>query len=341
MTDLSHLDDSRPFVAGPGFLDAVGRRARSLRRRRRVVRGAAGGAFALVAAVGVLVAAWRPDTVDVVTPGDGRDDVVTVLIAGTDTCTGDPCPDDTRSGDGGFADTLMLVRARPADGTIDVVSLPRDLWVPPGDLGGTDGRKVSALDTTQRLAYLAERFGLGVDHYVELDMTGLVELVDAVGGVDLDVAEPVTDQGSGLRVDRAGCQPFDGRRLLALLRSRHLRFGDGRTDPTGDLGRVARQQQVVDAVLRRMAADPDAGGRLPKLVAAVIDHARVDPSLDVATLVGWGRELLAADALEVRVGTLPVTPGGTETQAWLTSDAADPWASLGAGSTSPLVETCP
>lgn len=279
MSDFAHLDDADGFTPDDRFRDGVLARAASIRRRHRRVRYAAVAAVllgALLAGGTAGLSAVTPQRLDVTAPGDGDDAVTTFLLAGTDSCSADLCPDlpeEIRTQ--GRADALMVIRLGPGPGQVEVVSLPRDLWVPGREVGS--GKLLASLTLTQRLRYLQDQYGVGVDHYVELDMSGFVQLVDAVGGVDLDVSSELEDRSSGLHVV-AGCQHFDGRRLLALVRSRRIPTGEG------DGLRVMRQQRVLYATMTSVMRDRDLAQRLPELLSVLRRHAKVDAGFDLATM---------------------------------------------------------
>lgn len=86
--------------------------------------------------------------------------------------------------------------------------------------------------------------GITVDHYVEIGMAGVEAVVDAVGGVNLCWDADVNDADSGM-VWTAGCHDVTGAEALAFARMR-------KSDPTGDIGRGQRQQQVIQAVVSKV-----------------------------------------------------------------------------------------
>ena len=153
-------------------------------------------------------------------------------------------------------DTIMLVHQQAGqDPTL--VSVPRDSWVTIPAHTATDGSEVGAQQAKINAAYayggsalLAETIeyntGLHVDHYIEVGMGGIVDLTDAVGGVEVCFDEAITDENSGLDV-QAGCQTLDGATALAWVRMRYA-------DPRGDLGRMERQQQWVRLMIDQMTS---------------------------------------------------------------------------------------
>lgn len=166
----------------------------------------------------------------------------TYLLAGSDsrsdgTLVGDPTQ-------GARTDTIMLLTA-PGDGTSSLVSLPRDTLV---DIPGYGQNKLNAAYSFGGAPLLVETVegltGITVDHYVEIGMGGVESIVDAVGGVNLCWDSDVDDPESGM-VWAAGCHDTDGAGALAFARMR-------KSDPTGDIGRGLRQQQVIQAVTAKL-----------------------------------------------------------------------------------------
>lgn len=180
----------------------------------------------------------------------------TYLLVGSDSRADGTIADGT---EGQRADT-MLVLHRAANGNAAMISLPRDTFV---QIEGYGGNKLNASYAFGGAPLLVETVesltGLTVDHYVEVGMGGVVELVDAVGGVNLCLDYDVDDELSEL-VWTAGCHDVGGTTALAFARMRY-------SDPLGDIGRQARQRQVISAVVGKVATpstllDPFAQVRL-------------------------------------------------------------------------------
>lgn len=193
----------------------------------------------------------------------GRNEPRNYLIIGSDS-RDNVDPNDPNAGAflgpgepaGKRSDTILLVRIDPVAGTVKMLSFPRDLWVPIADTGQNDrinaaygrGRQV-LVDTIRK------DFGVVVNNYVEVDFHGFKDLVDALGGVPMYFDTAMRDSNTGLNVQQPGCVTLSGDQALAFARSRHLEFKDGRgrwqDDPTGDLGRITRQQIFVRTALHK------------------------------------------------------------------------------------------
>jgi LCP family protein required for cell wall assembly len=242
---------------------------------------------------------------------DGR---VNVLLLGSDAGVG-------RTGT--RTDTMLLLSADPETGDAAMFSIPRNLTeapLPEGmgiwDCGcfpdilthlwangewypyafpGPQSPSVNALKGAVGLV-----FGLEVHHYAKVDLAGFVAMIDAVGGVTIDVPKRIVDEsyphedgGRERVVIEAGPQHLDGHLALAYARIRRH---------SGDFARMHRQRCLLGALIEQVdAADLLAGVR--DLAAAVVQHVETDIPLD---RLGDFIEVLSRLDLE-RLGTLRIT----------------------------------
>lgn len=199
----------------------------------------------------------------------------------------------------------VIIMARPAAGSLHLLSLPRDLKVTIPDRGTDKINAAYAYGGPDLLARtVADNTGLPVHHIVEIDFGGFAELVDSVGGIDIDFPNAARDEKSGLEV-AAGTTRIDGATALAYVRSRsyqELRDGSWVSVDADDIGRTARQQEAVRALLSRIAS-PSGLVRVPQLALALDEAISVDRGFNVIDLVlaGWGMRSAQIDA-----ATLPV-----------------------------------
>jgi LCP family protein required for cell wall assembly len=225
---------------------------------------------------------------------------VSLLVLGSDAR-----PEEVQRGERGRTDTLMtLVADRPPVGAA-IVSLPRDLWVPIAGYGEERINVAYSLGGPEAAKRtVGATLGVPVDRYLLVGLQGVREIVDAAGGVEIDVDEPIhdgaypTDDYGIIVVDiPAGRQTMDGETALRYSRTRHQ---------DSDFGRVARQQRVLLALRNRML-QPINWWRAPAVLAAVQRTTRTDLGpLDLAAL---GLALVASPSEPAR---LVVGPGLVE-----------------------------
>jgi LCP family protein required for cell wall assembly len=176
------------------------------------------------------------------------------------------------------SDTIIIFRVDPSASRVAVLSFPRDLYVTIAGQGN-QARINSAYERNdpQRLIdTIYENFGVGVDHFVQVDFCAFKTLVDAVGGVAVPFRYPARDPNTGLNVPTRGCFNLSGEHALAYVRSRHYEYedppgsGNWKEDPTSDLGRISRQQ---DFLRRTLSSVLDEGPLNPRVARALIKSA--------------------------------------------------------------------
>ena len=170
------------------------------------------------------------------------------LLVGSDSRTGLSEDDVERLGTGGDlgtvrTDTIMLMHL-PLRGKPTLVSIPRDSYVAVPGYGYDKINAAFAIGGPELLVETVEQnTGLRVDRYAEIGMGGLAGVVDAVGGVEICVAEPIDDPLANINL-QPGCQTMDGATALGYVRTR--------ATAQGDLDRVARQREFMTTLVERV-----------------------------------------------------------------------------------------
>ncbi|MDX2086151.1 MAG: LCP family protein [Candidatus Melainabacteria bacterium] len=201
------------------------------------------------------------------------------------------------------SDTMLLVRLSPRYKTISVVSIPRDskVFLPNGSVG-----KINSAHAIGGAEYAVKTvttsFGIPVSHYMVVDLKGIRDVVDAVGGVDVYVEKPMhyRDRTAKLTIDfEVGTHHLNGAQAEAYLRFRH--------DALGDIGRIRRQQYFLSALADRMK-DPLMLPRLPGLVHTVSKYVQTD--LEAGDLLKMAAFARSVDLASIRTATIPGNPSG-------------------------------
>ena len=173
-----------------------------------------------------------------VTPG------TTYLLAGSDSRADGAVKDGFDESE--RADSIMLVNVAPNGQTV-ALSIPRDTYAEIPGVGWDKINASYAYGGPQLLVETVEKLtGLTVDHFVQIGMGAVPDMVDAVGGVELCYDNDADDQYSGLKWT-AGCHTVDGTTALQFSRMRYQ-------DPEGDIGRTKRQRQVISKVISSAAS---------------------------------------------------------------------------------------
>jgi LCP family protein required for cell wall assembly len=205
-------------------------------------------------------------------------------------------------------DVVMLVKLDQATGDARMLSIPRDLWVfIPGNGEGKINAAYSYGGPSLMVQTIRENLGIEVNHYVEIDFVGFIDLVNELGGLEMTFPYPARDASSGLNVE-AGTQILDGEQALAFARSRkYQEYQDGRwvSVEASDIGRTQRQQEVVRAILTELKT-PGSIAEAGHIAGSIAQHMTVDATLaasSVATLAWDFRGLVTGS---VEGSTLPV-----------------------------------
>jgi LCP family protein required for cell wall assembly len=189
---------------------------------------------------------------------------VNLLLVGSDSCEGQDtalfprCANDDAEGERN--DVTMLVHISDAPRRITVVSFPRDMLVPIPSCPDGEGGQYSAMSSQPLNASymygglactaltIEELTGERIQFAASIRWTGVIEMSDAMGGVDVCVAGDISDVHTGLSLT-AGTHTLQGVEALQFLRIRHG-IGDG-----SDLGRISNQQQFMSSLVRKLQSD--------------------------------------------------------------------------------------
>ena len=233
---------------------------------------------------------------------------INILLLGSDTDQKFTNADGTHTY---LAQSDIVVTIDPATKSVGMLSIPRDFYVPvPGygmhkldeayGLGGVavgNGAYSPGGVALSRLT-IEQDFGIPINYYAWVGLDGFIKVIDTVGGVDVDVTHPITDDNYPDDVGNhtndiyayarlyipPGPQHLNGITALEYVRSRHA-------DLVGDFGRSARQQQVLSA-LKTKLNNPSIVGELPAIANDLNGYVKTDMQLtDVFKLMNLARSL--------------------------------------------------
>jgi LCP family protein required for cell wall assembly len=204
------------------------------------------------------------------------------------------------------SDTMMLVHIPRDRKTVQVVSIPRDSWVPvptfPGDIGGDAkinaafswGGPALAVRTVQNLT------GLHIDHVAIIDWNGFKDLTDALGGVRVYIPETFYDDSQHITWTK-GWHTLHGDEALAYVRTRH-----GLAN--GDFGRIERQQNFLRTVMSDMLSSSTFTNpiTLVHVVGSFAHFIEVDQSWSNGDIRGLALAMRHLHASDVQFATAPL-----------------------------------
>ena len=220
-------------------------------------------------------------------------DKATIMIMGVD----------ERTDDVGRSDTLMVATIDPHKNEAALLSIPRDTRVAIPKNGYDKINAAYAYGGEKLTQRTVEDFlGIRIDHYVIINTHAFQKIIDAIGGIDIDVEkrmyyEDPWDDDGGLVIDlRPGRQHMDGKTAVTYVRYR---------DEEGDIGRVKRQQKFMRACVDAVTT-PAILPRLPGIISSVIDSVKTD--LSVRQMLEFIGTLKQAQANGVRTDMVPGRP---------------------------------
>jgi LCP family protein required for cell wall assembly len=216
------------------------------------------------------------------------------------------------------SDIDMILHLVPAKGTISLLSLPRDLFVPNARILGANKIDAALYEgPSQLITAIEEDFAIPINHYVELNFDTFANVVDALGGVQMYFPVPIFDAESGLNIERTGCYDLDGYRALQVVRARHLEIQpdpsnhDPRSWPfeaLSDLARIRRTHEFLRVLAAKVAArglsDPFTD---QSIATAVLPDLTVDSGFSEHAMVDLAKTFAHTNIGDVPQFTYPVT----------------------------------
>ncbi|HEL1622686.1 LCP family protein [Streptococcus suis] len=218
-----------------------------------------------------------------ITPIDATEPL-TILLMGVD------MDQATRGGDweGGRSDSMILVTVNPKTKETNMMSLTRDIMVEIAEANGESSGTVEKLNHSysygqapMAIATIEKMMDINIDRYIEINMDGLVELVDAVGGIEVNntLGFPISiseHEPAYTSIVQPGKQLVNGDQALVYARMRY-------DDPEGDIGRQRRQREVIMAIIKKLL-QLDGLTQYKKILTAISNNMRTNIEISPATI---------------------------------------------------------
>ncbi|GAA1490288.1 LCP family protein [Brachybacterium sacelli] len=230
----------------------------------------------------------RPEAIE----GSGRN----YLLLGSDK----RAPEDAASEDvsGQRSDAMMLVHVSDDNQSVYIMSFPRDLYIDvPGHGKDRINSALSYGGVGLAVTAVENYAGVPVDHVALIDFEGIEGLVDALGGIDVDVPQSFEAQGHQFT---EGTQTLDGEEALAFARERK-EFSEG------DFQRNRNQQAVLEGIASKLISadtlsDP---GKLASTVETISPYLTTDAGLSGGTMVELGLSMRAVSTSDLHFLAIP------------------------------------
>lgn len=218
---------------------------------------------------------------------------------------------------------MMVIHIDPDNGNVSMVSIPRDSWVPIAGVGGMhkidqafflgvtkNGNTFENGVQTARTT-IEQDYGITIDRYAWVGLSGFAKVIDTLGGVDIDLTHPVVDDaypndtGTGSNASDPfaykrlylppGPQHLNGEQALEYVRSRH-------SDLIGDIGRTQRQQQVLEALKKKLTVS-SVLANLSQIIKDVTGQVYTDLSeSEMIAFANFGRTLQSSAIQRITLG---------------------------------------
>ena len=216
------------------------------------------------------------------------------------------------------SDVVMILHLNPANHTLAILSIPRDLFVPNARSDGAN--KIDAAlfqGPDQLIDAIEEDYGIPIQHFVELNFDSFINVVNALGGIKMYFPEPVYDAYSGLNIQTTGCIQLNGTQALQVVRARHVQYkGPGVTtdDPSywpqeaqSDIARIRRDHEFLRVLATAVKAKGLSNPLTDQsLVSSVVSQLTVDSSFSASAMISLVLGYHDVDVTTAPQLTLPV-----------------------------------
>lgn len=221
-----------------------------------------------------------------------KEDFFTAIVAGTDK-------------DGTRTDTILVVAFDTKNDTLSLLSIPRDTrsYMDNGKYHKINAAHNKGIEQMQK--EIKNTIGFVPDNYVVINYDAFEQLIDAIGGVKIDVEQDMNykDPDQDLVIDiKAGTQTLNGEDAL-----KYMRFRSGYID--ADLGRIKAQQKMFTAVAKAMFK-PSTLLKIPEIATILTENVETD--LDFSEIIWLGTKLISLESENMRTDMLPGEAKGAD-----------------------------
>ena len=286
-------------------------------RRKQAIRNVIITSFVLVLVIGSVLAAYAYSLFNTSFEDEDSEAIheqlteakinepFYMLLIGTDTRE----KEGTYSLDDGRSDTCILTRIDPVNFKVTMVSIPRDTKITNNGRTEKFNSCYNYGGVAATIAQVKKLCNVEVAHYAEISFKGLKDMVNAVGGVEIDVPNNISDSNAGGSISK-GPQTLNGEQALIFSRSR--KFADG------DFTRTADQRLLIQALINKAFKLPVSD--MPNVLKVAKNFIKTD--LTLAQMLGLATQFKEADQLTIYSAMIPSTTGSEGGASYVIVDKA-------------------
>ena len=244
---------------------------------------------------------------------------INVLVIGSDSRSGltggieAQAQDPNNPVTGQRSDVIMVWHLDPKSKAITILSIPRDTIVSTGTQLAASVGTFNRINTTYGngpnglVGVIEHNFGIPINHVAEVNFSGFVGAVDALGGVWMNFPVPARDAYSGLNITRTGCQLLNGTQALGVARSRHFEYyenGYWHGDGSSDFGRIKRQGAFLRSLISTAKTKYNPL-TLNAFLGSIPKGISIDKNFGLSELIGLAMAYHSIDPNSMQTQTLP------------------------------------
>ena len=216
------------------------------------------------------------------------------------------------------SDITMVLHLVPSTGSVSLLSIPRDLFIPNARIIGSNKIDAALYEgPSQLITAIEEDFAIPINHFVVLNFDTFANVVNALGGVKMYFPTPIFDAYSGLNIERTGCYTLDGYHALQVVRARHLQIQPNPSnhnprswslEPLSDLARIRRTHEFLRVIATKVAARGLGNPLTDQSIAtSVLPDLTVDNGFTEGEMVNLARTFAHTHITNIPQFTFPVT----------------------------------
>ncbi|MFT5874622.1 MAG: LCP family protein required for cell wall assembly [Clostridium sp.] len=222
-----------------------------------------------------------------------------ILVMGVDIGT----PGATNDDDPKRTDTMILAHYNAQDKKVSLVSIPRDTLI---KINGRN-QKINAAHAIDgvigAVSAVEELLGIEIDYYGKIDYEGFRQVIDAIGGIDMDITRTMNyddpTQDLSIHFKKGTTVHLDGKKAEEFFRWRKNNDGSGLAD--GDLGRIQNQQMFIGKVMEKVKS-PSIVIKMPSILSAIQSY--VETNMDANGILKYGYIFATIDKDKISMDTI-------------------------------------